>query len=1022
MRTWLPALAYDRPVTVMMVCIALIALGAIAWARIPVQLLPDGLETGQLMVRLPNPGGTPRETDEQVVAPVTAQLATLPGLKSLSSTADSASASFNISFHPSIPSAEAYNMVVDRMERALADLPAEVDRYFIFKFNPSDIPVLFAGVTLPNTVSDPYHLLTRVVQPRIERIPGVAAVDVRGVPKRSLYIEFDRERVMAHGVDVGAVQRGLASDNFQMASGHLEDRGQVRLVRSMATLNEVDEVRRWPVRPDLVLSNIADIELRSTLSSDIGRLNGEQAAILLVRKEAGANMVEVTRRVEAEILRLNEDPRLEGAALMSFFNQGNLVVEAMDNLMWTAIIGGALAVVVLFLFLREWRMTLLIALSIPFSLSITIAVLFTRGDSLNLLALMGLMLAVGMVVDNAIVVVETIYRRRSAGEGAREAAVNRAGEVNLAIVMSTATTMVVFLPLILMSEDASFTVFLGALGFPVVFALAASLGVALAVVPMATRIFASVVPPGDPRWMTWLSERYVAVLDRALRHRFESFAVMALLMGLTMIPLSRVPATVINEDAQNQFDLRVEVAPQLDPNERSDVIAEMESIVALNKERWGVQAFYASMDGASMAGRITVFLEADAPMSRSEVMEAARAALPRSSAGARWTVGYDEQRGGSDRIDFTITGHDMETLLGLADEAARRVRAQPGVIGARADVADSGLDELRMVLDRTSLERYGVTGQSVAGIIAFYLRGTGLQPLRIGEREVEIIHRFELEDRSDLAAVLDSPVFSPAIGGLVPLRALTDVEPGKGPGFVQRFDNRTAVRVSVDLEERMRGAAGRDVVRNAIGDMVFPRGYAWEQGRAFTAQDEDMAQQLFVLGMSVIFVFLLMGILFESWILPLSILITLPLAALGAWWALWLTGTSFDTMAGIGLVILVGVVVNNGIVLVDLVTQLRQEGLGRHQALIEAGRRRLRPILMTALTTIFGLVPMAWGGADFVGIPYAPLGRTVIGGLAAATLLTLIFVPFLYTLLDDLRMWVSGTIGALATRPNGERA
>lgn len=1022
MRRWLPAFAYDHPVTVLMMCAALIVLGSIAWLRIPIQLLPDGIETGQLVVRVQNPNSTPRETDEQVVRPVTTQLATIPGVSRLTTTADAQSASFNIDFQPSVPSAEAYNLVVDRMERAMADMPSDVDRYFIFKFNPADLPVLFAGVTLPDTVADPYHLLTRVVQPRIERVPGVAAVDVRGVPQRSLYIEFDREKILAHGVDVGSVQQGLQSDNFQMAAGRIEDRGQVRFVRSIATLDEVEQVRRWPVQDGLVLADIASVELRSTLSSDIGRLNGEQAAIVLVRREAGANMVEVTRRIQQEIESLNGDPRLEGAQLLAFFNQGDLVVEAMDNLLWTALIGGLLAVVVLFVFLREWRMTLLIALCIPFSLLITIAILYYRGDSLNLLALMGLMLAVGMVVDNAIVVVETIYRRRAAGQEGREAAIGGVSEVNLAIVMSTATTMVVFLPLILMSGEGSFTVFLGALGYPVVFALGASLLVALVVAPLVTRAFGESRARGEGPVLRWVGERYSWLLDRALTYRFETLAVLVVLGLLTWYPISNVSMTVVDEDVQNQFDLRVEVAPQIDPNDRSRVLGEVEQLLHEYREAWGVQAFYASIDGSSTRGRITVFLENDAPLSRSEAMAAAREILPPDTPEARWSVGFDERGRSRSRVDFTINGEDMDTLLVLAEEAARRLRDRPGVMGASVDTVNSGIDELRMVLDRQSLIRYGLTGQSVAGTISFYLRGTGLQPLRMGDREVEVINRFELEDRSDLRAVLDSPVFSPEVGGLVPLRALTRVEGGKGPGAIQRIDNRTAVRVGVDLEEGIAPFAAAGMIRQSLGDMAFPRGYSWEQGQSFSVQTDDMWQQLFVIGMSVIFVFLLMGILFESWLLPLSILITLPMAALGAWWMLWLTGTPFDTMAGIGLVILVGVVVNNGIVLVDLVAQLRADGLDRQAALVEAGRRRLRPILMTALTTIFGLVPMAVGGSDFVGVPYAPLGRTVIGGLAAATLLTLIFVPFLYATLDDLRIWFGRAIGALRHSPQGEQS
>lgn len=1006
MRRWLPALAYDRPVTVLVMFLALLVLGIIAWMRVPIQLMPDGLENRQLFVQLPNPGGSPLETDEQVVAPVYAQLSTISGIRGIRSTASQNSAGFNVELSSSIPSDEAYNAIVDRMERAMVDLPADVERYYLFKFSFDDAPVLFAGVTIPDEVEDPYYILSRVVQPRIERIPGVAAVDVRGVPQRNVYIEFDRERIIAHGVDVGAVQQRLQSDNFQMAAGRLTDRGQLRFVRSISTLDDVEQLRRYPVRDGLFLGDIATIEMRNAWSADVGRLNGLRAAVVLVRKESGANLVEVTRRVETVMEELNGEPRLEGAELMPFFNQGEMVEGGMDNLLWTAFTGGIFAVIVLFIFLREWRMTLLIAASIPFSLMITVAVLYFRGDTLNLLALMGLMLAVGMVVDNAIVVVETIYRRRAEGAGVREAAVSGVAEVNLAIIMSTLTTMVVFLPLILMSGDAQFAVLLGALGFPVVFALAASLLVALVFAPLATRYIGTARVKKDARWLAWLTERYGRLLDLSLKRRFDTFAVLAVLGMLTTFPLGGVQCTAIDEDSQNQFELRVEVPPQASPADRSEIIAEVEEMLLAHQEAWGIDAFYAELDADNFEGDIGVFMDRDGPMKRSEVMAAVEPLLPKDQPGVRWSVGYDQQGGGKTRIDMTLRGEDMDTLLALGDESARRIKAMPGVLGARVDIVNSGLDELRMRLDRQALDRYGLNAQQVAGTVAFYLRGTGLEPLLIDGREVDVINRFELDDRDDLEAVLDSPIFSPTVQRLVPLRALANVEAAKGPGRVQRYDNRTGIQVTVDLEEGVTQGEGFALTKAALADMSFPRGYGYEEGRQAQDQSDDLAQELFTIGMSICFVFLLMGILFESWLLPLSIITTLPMAGLGAVWLLWLTDTPFDTMAGIGVVILVGVVVNNGIVLIDLVTQLRAEGVDRHTALVEAGRRRFRPILMTALTTIFGLVPMAVGNGDFVGISYAPLGRTVIGGLAAATVLTLVFVPYLYMALDDFGLWV----------------
>ena len=407
-REWLPTVSYDRPVTVLMIFVALLVLGLLSWNRIPLQMMPDGFDPEFLWVQVPYRDASPSETDENIVRPIEAQLGTVPGISRLTSNADSGSAGFGIEFHSGVDMNTSYNAIVDRMERAMADLPEEVERYWIYRFDPNDSPIIWTGVELPDTMEDPYHVLTRIVQPRLERIPGVATLDVWGVPQRSVWIDYDKSRTYAHGIDLGDVQRRLRSDNFQMASGRIQDRGQLRHARSLARMDGVESLRRFPVRDDVRLEDIADVQMRSAYSSSISRVNGSEAAAFAVRKEASANTVEVSRAVEAALKELETDPRIQGAKFFVFFSQGELIQESIDTVLTTALTGGIFAVFILYLFLREWKMTLLIATSIPFSLLITIAVLYFRGDSMNLLSMMGLMLAVGMVVDNAIVVVETI--------------------------------------------------------------------------------------------------------------------------------------------------------------------------------------------------------------------------------------------------------------------------------------------------------------------------------------------------------------------------------------------------------------------------------------------------------------------------------------------------------------------------------------------------------------------------------------------------------------------------------------
>jgi len=1021
MREWLPRLALDRPVTVMTGFLALLVLGLVAWARIPIQMMPDGFEPGFMWVRVNYPGSSPVETDEKIVRPVTAQLATVTGIRSLRSFADSDGAGFAVELHGKVDRDEAYNDVVDRLERAMLDMPDDVDRYGIYRFDPNDQPVIWAGVQIPDEVEDQWHLVTRVIQPRLERIPGVASLDVWGVPQNGIWIDYDRERVFAHGIDLGSVQQRIAADNFQLASGRITDRGLVRHVRSLARL-DVEDFAAYPVTDALDLSDIADVFVGAASSASINRINGKEAAAIAIRKESSANTVELAREVALAFEELEADPRVRGSRFFVFFDQGELIQESIDNLVGSALSGGLLAVVILFGFLREWRMTLLVASSIPLSLLITVGVLWSRGDSLNVLSLMGLMLAVGMVVDNAIVVVETIQRRRGEGADPREAAISGTGEVNLAILASTATTMIVFLPVILMSESAEFSFFMGQVGFPVVFALGASLIVALIVAPLATRFMSGSVIRPDPRWLEAIALRYRRMLEWVLSHRLDTamitFAV-AMLTATVVIPGVKCSSGM--DQNMNDFAIRFQVPPQAGYAEREAIVRRLEQVVEDHREEWGVRVHRSRLGEDDERGALHVYLDSDGPLTRDEVMERAKAALPTDMPGVRATVGWDvSDRGaaGANQMRLVVHGEEVDVLLGLAEEIERRVETVPGVLDATLDAVDDGLDELRLVIDRDALIRYGVTARQVGQVVAYAMRGSALTPVRIDDKEIAVTSRFSLEDRSDLDTVLAFEVWSPATGSLVPIRAMAHTEVARGPSQIRREDGRTSMGVTLDLAEGTTSFQIFDALDAALADMAFPRGYTWSKGQRFDMQQENDAAMLLAMVLSVCFVFLLMGVLFESFVLPLGIITTIPMAVAGAVWLLWATGTPFDTMAGVGMVILVGVVVNNGIVLVDRITQLRREGVPRREAILEAGQRRLRPILMTALTTICGLIPMALGSSAVVGIPYAPLGRTVIGGLTAATLLTLLLIPVLYTLLDDLRTgamsWFAWVRGARA--------
>ncbi len=1016
----LPAFSVHRPVTVAMLFLALCVLGAIAWARIPLEMMPGRFELNQMWVWVPYPDSSPQENQQSLARPIEEQLATIEGLKSLSSSSSSGSASFELTFYRSVGMDTAYNGVVDRMERAMVELPEDVERYWVYRWNPADEPILWAGIRIPPEVEDSHRLVNEVIAQRLMRVPGVGKVDAWGADPKRVFIDFSLPAVQQNGLDLGQVLRKLGGDNFQLPSGRIRDRGQLRYVRSLARYEDLDALRRTPIKPGVTLQDIAVVSYRLDPSPHINRIDGSEGAALAVSKESDANTVATAEAVKAALDELNADPRLQGATLFSFFDQGSIIRGSVDNLLSTALTGGACAVVVLFAFLRRWRLTLLIAASIPFTLLLTVTALYFLGGSLNLLSLMGLMLAVGMVVDNAIVVVESIQARRQRGEARTEAAVEGAGEVGLAITLSTLTTMVVFLPVILMSEDANFSFFMGELGFPVVFALGASLLVALLFTPLTTTILREdEQEAAEPRWVTAMTGRYARMLGWVLRRRTDTLVGVVLLSLLTVaLPVRSVGCRDASDGNINDFVVRYEVPGDFTYEERAAVVSRFEAWVDEHRQEWGVRVHRSRLSANSTVGRTYVYLHEDPPegaLSRDEVLEAARESLPRLpgvEASIGWQAGAD---GDKRQVPLVLKGEQTETLIALGQELSRRVRAVPGVLGVTAGVEEDGGRELRLRVDREALSRTGIQARSIGQTVSFALRGTPLPAWTDGGKEIDVYARFRAEDRYDSRRLLDFPMFSPATFSVVPLRALVDAEIAPGMGTIRRQERVTSWPLVVDLDPALDATTGRETILAALADLELPPGYSLDAaGGPDFEMEEDEARTMALL-LSIVFVFLIMGVLFESLLLPLSILTTIPMALFGVYWTLYLTGTPLDVMGGVGLVILIGVVVNNGIVLIDLVTRLRAEGMERREALVEAGRRRLRPILMTALTTIFGLLPMAMGTSTFVGIPYAPMGRVVAGGMVAGTLLTLFFVPYLYSVLDDMResgrrwwAWVAG--------------
>ncbi len=1014
---FLPLTALRRPVAAVTLFVAVLLVGAISWTQIPLQMMPVGYDPPYLWIWGGYDNATPREVEEQLVRPMEEAFGTMSDLEHMESRASADSCFFELEFAEGTDMAEAYNQALDRIERAYPDLPQDFEQFYIWRYDPNDEPVIWAGISVPEGIDDPAHVLEQRVQKVIERVPGVGNVDLWGADRRNIYVDFRADDVDALGVNLFQVVPALMADNFTMPGGKVREPGRVIYLRSLARYRTIDEIAHWPVRPGVELGDVADVVHAAPKATYINRINGDPGVSMGIYKESTANTLEVAEQVQRvfdEVL--VEDPELAGFQFYVLFSQGELIQDSIDNLTRAALIGGSLAFLVLIVFLRRLRMTLVVAGAIPVCILITVTVLYFQGETINLLSMMGLMLAVGMVVDNSIVVVENIYRHRQAGLPALPAALRGSSEVSLAVTMATLTTVVVFLPIMFMTGSGMFSFLISRVGLPVCYALVASLLVALIFIPLATTRLSAGRPVEPGRLLLWTRDVYTRVLTWVLRHRVDATAIALVLMATTCVAKSKVPSSDRSESNINDFVVRMSFPENMGFDEKEELLIDLESRFLERMDEWRVDAVRTRYNDRSTRGSVRVFLEPRrrGDVDRETILAEAEEMLPELPGIECW-IGWDRQEGGGEvnQVSLEIYGDDTEVLAEIGAEIKRRIKDVPGVVSVESEVEENAADELRLTVNREAASRYGIDPNGLARTVMFAMRGTQLPHFRSGDKDIDVIAGYRLEDRRTIADLRDFRVYTSS-GEQIPLSAVADLQPARGFGDIHRRDRRTHLSITANLDgDDLESSYAR--IDEALAGLQMPRGYQWDRGSRFQEMMEDQKQQTFAFVLAIVLVFLLMGMLFESVSLPLSIIVAVPFAMFGAYWMLFITGSTFDLMAGIGIVIMVGIVVNNAIVLVDLVQLNRAEGMGRFDALVTAGQQRYRPILMTAATTIVGLIPMAVGDAGLAGIPYKALGRVVIGGLITSSIMTLLWVPLLYTLVDDLRGW-AGRLVAFAVR------
>ncbi len=1030
----------NRPVAVTMLFCGIVFLGFISFARLPIELLPD-VSYPRLVVYTRYPGVGPAEVERFVTAPIEAQVSAVPGVQRVQSVSREGMSLVILSFAWGTDMDFAALNVREKLDNLRGALPQGADRPAILRTDPDAEPIMALSVSARRDLWSLKDLAEAVFKRRLEQIEGVAEAAVVGGLEREIQVELNPRLLEAHGLTLQDIAHALDAANQSVPGGSIR-RGRYRYaLRTLGQFRTIEEIVQVPLAPGpatagggpvrsgaaltaasgsasnnqgtpgvLTVGDIATVSDGFRERESIALYNGEEAVGLLLYKESAGNTVRVVERVQEVLEQLRREyPEVRLDVTMS---QAGFISEAIDNVAQNLVQGAALAFLVLFLFLRDPRYPALIVLAIPISVVTTFALLDLFDVTLNIMSLGGLALGVGMLVDNSIVVLENIFRHRELGASVHDAADRGATEVRGAITGATLTTIAVFGPIIYI-EGVAGELF-GALSLAVASSLLASLVVAMTLLPMLAARWATSQSQylaiaekfqrAFNRFADWYERMLAAALER--RGRVVGIALMLLVLAIGLgLTLDR---SVLPEVDQGAFRARLHLPPGTPLDETARLARQLDSIFRSDRDveavfsRIGRETALTSALEEEESGLNTAVLEVRLKpgASTSATLERLRRKLPPLPPGILALETGEVTSlgrllgGGEADLAVQVRGENLEQALEYARTLRDRLAALPRLRNVRLD-AEEGQPELQLEIDRDRAAAYGIEPQLVAQAVEHYMRGVQATEFLDFDQKVPIIVRLpEADRRSPETLRLLS------VNG-IPLRELVRSRETLGPAEIRRLDQARTVSVYADIAQ---GGVDEVVsaIRAVLGEVSPPRGLTAEIG----GENEELRQSLrglaLAFGLAVLLVFMILAAEFESLAHPFVILLSVPLGAIGAVLSLWLAGLGLNSMSLIGIIVLVGIVDNDAIVKVDFINQMRRAGMSVRQAILAAGRARLRPIVMTTVTTLFGVLPMVWGfgrGAEL----RQPLAVAIFGGLFTATLLTLVVIPVAYELVEEAR-------------------
>ncbi|MBT8066407.1 MAG: efflux RND transporter permease subunit [Gammaproteobacteria bacterium] len=1051
-------LATERRVTIVMLMVAIVLFGMVSLSRLKLNLLPD-ISYPTITVRTELTGAAPVEVENLLTKPIEESIGVVRNVRLVRSVSRSGQSDVTIEFLWGTDMDVAGVDVREKLD--ILTLPLEADRPLLLRFDPSSEPIVRLGLMLADDASgssdSPEARLKQLrrlaedsIKTDLEAEEGTAAVKVSGGLEDEIQIRVDQQKLSQLGLSIEQVAARIRAENINLSGGRLEEGNQRFLVRTLNEFKSVDEFRSAIIanvagRP-VYLSDVATVARGHKEREAITRVKGRESVELAVYKEGDANTVQVARRVDRRIERIRESLPAD-IELIKIHDQSTFISSAVNDVRVAAILGGLIAILVLYGFLRDSRATTIVGIAIPVSVIGTFLLMYTNDISLNIMSLGGIALAVGMLVDNSIVVLENIVRKKEQGQGIVEAAQNGTSEVAGAVIAATLTTIAVFFPMVFISGIAGQLFRDQAL--TVTFALVFSLIVALTLIPMLASLGARsrYDDGGDGKpagrftrgvafvvrlfgfafygirrlfWLllwptTWLFQRLYAVtaaaypplLRASLANRWLVVVAAIVIFTATMALIPRLGTELIPQFSQGEFNVDLRLPPGAPLSETDRAIQATQRVaatidaVALNYSVAGTgnRLDANPVDAGDNTGSLSITLEPGAGReAEDEAMDAIRSELARLP-GVQYEFSRPSLLSFSSPLQIEISGYDLDALASVSDRVMASMTQSDRFTDIKTTV-ERGNPEIQIVFDQERASKLGLAVRDIANRVVANVRGELATRYTWRDKKIDVLVRSVDASQSSIDEIRRL-IVNPESDRPVTLDAVATVVISQGPAEIRRVAQERVAIITANVAYGDLGAAAGEAGA-IVSRIPLPSGVT----ATVSGQSEEMQASFesmqFALLLAIFLVYLVMASQFESLIHPFVILFTIPLALVGAVLALLVTGTTVNIVALIGVIMLVGIVVNNAIVLVDLINQLRAQGVARHDAIMEAGEARLRPILMTSLTTALGLLPMALGFGEGSEVR-TPMAITVIGGLIVSTLLTLLVIPVVYSLMDRKR-------------------